>query len=516
MFPQVLKTMSAKPKAMCNVWILLLLPVLGTAAANDLRLVDAVEKGNRETARSLLNEPIDVNAAQADGATALHWAAHWNDLEMAELLIRAGANTNAANDYSVTPLSLACTNGSAAMVDKLLNVGADPNLPLPTGETALMTCAWTGNAEAVKHLLESGADVHARESRSGQTALMWALEQRHSEAARALVDGGADVHARSQSGFTPLLFAAKQGDLESVRILLAAGANTNEGTPVRSVTGRRRAGTVPDGMNPLLMASVSGHEDLALFLLENGADPNAADGTGATALHYALLKGMALVGAVSTRLAVNTHVFRPNMMNLVHALLARGGNPNARLLQDPRLPGNTPRFSLIGATPFLFATATGDVDLMRFLMESGADPMLATTKNATPLMVAAGLGNTEDPTEERKKLALEAAKMLVELGANVNAVGENDWTALHGAAYTGADAMAQFLVEKGAQLDVEDAFGQTPFSIATGQIGAFIVQFQKKPFGPHPSTADLLLQLGADPSAAKVLDSEGAPVIQTR
>jgi ankyrin repeat protein len=407
------------------------------------------------------------------------------------------------------------------MVEKLLNAAANPNAALPTGETPLMTCSWTGNAGAVKLLLARGADVHAKETRRGQTALMWALEQKHLEAARVLVEHGADVRARSKSGFTPLLFAAKQGDMESVRVLLAAGANVNEGTPIQNrPTGRRAAPlpddadpNVPDGVTPLLMASASGHEELSLFLLENGANPNAADGTGATALHYATLKGMALIGAVSTQLAVNNYVFRPNMLKLVEALLARGANPNARLLREPRLPGTTPRFSLIGSTPFSFATATGDLRLMRLLVQSGANPLLATNKHTTPLMVAAGLGNFEDPTEEQKKMALEAARMLVELGADVNAVDDYGWTALHGAAYTGADATVQFLVDKGAKLDIKDMFGQTPYSIAAGQIGAFIADFQKKPFGPHPSTMNLLRKLGADPFAAQVLkDSEGAPV----
>ncbi len=483
--------------------------------------MDAVEKGNSEAARSLLQEPIDVNATQADGATALHWAAHWNDLEIADLLIRAGANANAANDYGVTPLSLACTNASAAMTEKLLNAGANPNATLPTGETALMTWAWTGNAVAVKLLLARGADVNAKETRRGQTALMWALEQKHVEAVRVLVEGGADVRAKSRNGFTPLLFAAKQGDSESVRILLAAGANVNEGTPIRNRAPGRRAAPiedetdpdVPDGVTPLLMASASGHEALALFLLEKGADPNAADGTGATALHYAVLKGMALIGAVSTKLAINTYVFRPNMLDLIKALLARGANPNARLVREPRLPGTTPRFSLIGSTPFLFATATGDISLMRLLVDSGANALLPTNKKTTALMVAAGLGNFEDPTEEQKKMALEAARMLVELGADVNAVDEYGWTALHGAAYTGADAIVQFLADKGARLDARDMFGQTPYSIAAGQIGAFILDFQKKPFGPHPSTLTLLRKLGADPFAAQVIkNSEGAAV----
>ena len=505
--------LNSKTNLLFAISIALLLPSFGTAAA-DVRLADAVEDRDLETTHALLSEAIDVNAAQADGATALHWAAHWDDVEIAELLIGAGASVDAANDHGVTPLSLACTNASATMAGMLLRAGANANSILPSGETALMTCSWTGNPEAVRLLLEHGADLAAREIRQGQTALMWALEQSHTAAARVLVEHGADVNAHSESGFTPLLFAAKHGDLDSVRMLLENGADVNAGTPVREVTGRRRVAEVaPDGINPLLMAAASGHEHLALFLLENGADPNAHDGTGATAMHYSLLKGMALVGAVSTKLAVNRYVFRPNMVDLIRALVRRGADPDAQLLRDPRLPGNTPRFSLVGATPFFFATASGDLDLMRFLLESGADPLLATTGNTTPLMIAAGLGNTEDPTEERKAMALEAAKLLVELGADVNAVGENQWTSLHGAAYTGADAMTQFLVEKGARLDVQDAFAQTPYSIAAGQIGAGIVEFQKKPFGPHASTAQILLELGADPYAAQIVENaEGAPV----
>jgi ankyrin repeat protein len=456
-----------------------------------------------------------------DGATPLHWAAHWNDLEAAERLIRTGVDINAANEYGITPLSLACTNGSALMVEKLLTAGANPNATLPTGETALMTCSWTGNAEAVKLLLGRGADPNAKEIRRGQTALMWALDQKHLEAARVLMEHGVDVNARSKNGFTPLLFAAKQGDLEAVRMLLKAGAKVNDGTPLRNRPAGRRAAPspddgdpdVPDGITPLLIATVSGHEDVALFLLENGADPNAADGTGATALHYSILNGMAMIGAVSTKLAVNNYVFRPNMVTLIKALLSRDAKPNPRLVREPRLPGTTPRFSLIGSTPFLFATASGDLDLMRLLIRSGADPMLGTNEGTTPLMVASGLGNFEDPTEDQKKMGLEAAKMLVGLGADVNARDAYNWTALHGAAYTGADSIAQFLVEKGAKLNIKDRFGQTPYSIAAGQIGKYILDFQKKPFGPHPSTIALLLKLGADPTVAEILEhSEGAAV----
>lgn len=450
-----------------------------------------------------------------DGATPLHWAAHSDDLATADRLIRDGADVNAANEYGVTPLSLACTNGSAAMVEKLLNAGAKPS------ETALMTCSWTGNPEAIKLLLDNGADANAKESNRGQSALMWAIDQEHLEAARTLIEHGADVNAHSKNGFTPLLFAAKQGDLETVRTLLKAGAKVNDGTPLKNRPAGRRAApaaddsdpTVPDGMTSLLMATVSGHEDVGLLLLENGADPNAADGTGATALHYSILDGMSMIGAVSTKLAVNKYVFRPNMITLIKALLAHGAKPNPRLVREPRLPGTTPRFSLIGSTPFLFAVASGDLDLMRLLIAAGADPMLGTNENTTPLMVAAGLGNFEDPTEDQKKMDLEAARMLVSLGADVNAHDIYNWTALHGAAYIGADAIVQFLVDKGAKLNVKDRFGQTPYSIASGQIGKYILDFQKKPFGPHPSTIALLQKLGADPTYAEVLEhSEGAAV----
>jgi ankyrin repeat protein len=462
------------------------------AASSDLDLVEAVERGDREGVRALLEQQADVNAPQSDGTTALHWAAHRDDLETAELLIGSGADVNAANHYGVTPLSLACTNGNATMVERLLKAGADASAVQQTGETTLMTASNSGNVEVVKLLLAHGADVNGRETRRGQTALMWAVEQEHADVAWALIEAGADVYARSRSGFTPLLFAAQQGDLESVETLLGAGVDVNE--------------TSPRWGSALVAAASRGHQELSLILLGKGADPNAADGNGISVLHYALLKGLAAMSSAAEHLATNAHLYRPNMNELVQALLARGANPNAQLSATGIQGGSGARVSMAGASPLLAASTAADVALVRLLLEHGADPQLATEKGMTPLMGAAGLAHKMDRRSQKEyEDALVVAKLLVEEGANVNTVGENGWTALHGAAYIGANDMLRFLVDSGARLDVIDVFLQTPWSIAEGIIGAGIINFNKKPSGPHPSAAKLLLELGSDPMAVPEL-----------
>ena len=483
--------MSNRVKGLDGPWMILLLFVSlagPVAAGSDLDLVEAVEKGDRAAVRSLLEQQADVNVPQADGATALHWAAHRDDLETAELLIVAGANLNASNDYGVTPLSLASTNGSDAMVAKLLAAGANPNAVHQTGETALMTASRTGNVEVVKLLLAHGAEVNGWETRREQTALMWAVEQKRPQIARALIEHGADVHARSKRGFTPLLFAAQQGDLDSVRVLLASGVDVNE--------------TSSEWGSALVAAAARGHEELSLFLLEEGADPNVADGFGISALHYAVLKGFAVFSSIPAHLGINAHYHRPSMMELAKALLARGANPNVRTGKNLEIQGSigSSRVSMIGSTPLVLASAAADVSLARLLIEGGADVGLATTKNMTPLMAAAGLGHrTDRPTRQEYQSALEVARLLVDEGADVNDVGENGWTALHGAAYIGSDGIVQLLVDSGARIDVIDDFEQTPWSIAEGLIGASLVFFSFKAEGIHPSTARLLLELGADP-----------------
>jgi ankyrin repeat protein len=476
-------------------WIVPLLLVATSASAGaDLRLLEAAKKGDAAAVRSLLAQHADVNARQADGATALAWAANRDDLESADLLIRAGASANVANEYGATPLSLACAKGSIAMVEKLLKAGANPNTALLSGETALMTATETGSLPAVNLLLAHGADANAKEPKEGQTALMWAVAGKHADIAQALIEHGADVHARSRGGFTALLFAAQQGDTTSARTLLAAGADVNEKAPARSDAASKRVGekAVPEVPSPLLLASASAQQEISLFLLDKGADPNAADARGFSALHYAAL--------------------RRNNLELLKALLAHGANPNVRLSRNAPNTGGISEMTVAGSTPLLLAAAAGNTGAIRALASAGADLKIGTKENTTALMVAAGVGLFEDRKEEPQKAATEAVKLLVELGSDVNAAGEHGWTALHGAAYTGANATIQYLVDKGAKMDVMDSFGQTPLSIAEAVVTPGVLNdAYKRGRAFRKSTSELLLKLGATPVAASGVQSvEGA------
>ena len=489
--------MNVKVRGLGSWWMAALLSVASLAAAgSDLGLVEAVQKGNKEMVRSLLQQ-VDVNAAQADGATALVWAAHRDDLETAELLIRAGADVNAANDYGATPLLLACTNRNAAMVEKLLQAGANPNSVQPKGETVLMTCSRTGSLEAVKSLLAHGAKVDAREPWRWQTALMWAIAGRHSDIAGTLIERRANVNALTRGGFTPLMFAAQQGDLESARILLAAGANVNEVTPQWG--------------SALVVASASGQEALAMFLLEQGADPNVADDHGITALHHAVRKGL------SELTGIRYDAFRvtpPNMPELVKALLVKGADPNARIKKRLKMRDDRPPIDMSGATPFFLAAVAIDASLMRFLAANGADPLLPVEEKTTPLIAAArgacpgecsGQGKNQG-NREWEWSALEAMKAAVELGADVNAVDGKGQTAMHVAAFTGADSIVQYLADQGAKVDVLAASGETPWTMASGLSANRSI---RGTYGAHKSTADLLLKLGATARGREGMDARG-------
>ena len=486
--------MNIEVKTLGSWWMAALLSVASLAAAgSDLSLLEAVQKGDQKAVRSLLQQ-VDVNAAQADGATALAWAAHRGDLETAELLIEAGADVNAANDYGATPLSLACARRNTSMVKKLLQAGADPNSVLLKGETVLMTCSRTGSVEAVKSLLAHGADPNVREPWRWQTALMWTIAGKHSQIAGVLVERRADIHARTRGGFTPLMFAAQQGDVESARILVAAGADVNDVTEEYG--------------SALMVAAAGAHEELAMFLLEQGADPNVADDRGITALHHAVQKGLSALTGVRYD---QYRVAPSNLPELVQALLAKGADPNARIKQPLKMREEITIFDMSGATPFFLAAVATDAPVMRLLAASGADPRLAVEENNTPLMAAArGACPGECASQgqylrnpEWERDALEAVKAAVEQGADLNAVNQTGRTAMHIAAFTGADSIVQYLADQGAKVDVPNESGETPWTMASGISANLEIRGS---YGTHQSTADLLLKLGATPRGREGMD----------
>ena len=461
--------------------------VLSLGAASAGPLVEAVKNADRAAVRALLQQGVDVNAAEVDGTTALHWAAYRNDAETADDLLRAGANPKAADRYGVTAMHLACSNGNAAIIQRLLTAGVDPNSALPEGETALMTAARSGSLESVKLLLARGADVNARESWRGQSALMWAAAEGHSAVATALIAAGADVHARSKGApgagrpqvneaaqaaeqvaarpslapagavpprpdaaptavaavprssepaaappaarparaaatilnFTPLLFAIRAGQMGTVRVLLDAGANVND--------------KVSDGTSAIVLAILNAHYELAATLAAKGADPNADD-QGWTALHQLMWTRRPNFGRPPPPPVPTGNM---DSLDLARTLLKHGANPNARQKREPR-DNNRNAMNRIGATPFLLAAKAADVAMMKILLESGADPKLMTVEGITPLLAAAGVGIYkvgESPGSGEE--ALEAVKLLRDLGLDVNAVDENGDTPMHGAAFKG-------------------------------------------------------------------------------
>jgi ankyrin repeat protein len=463
--------------------------IAGSAAGTEVRLADAVKKGDQAVVRSLLQRGVDVNARQADGTTALYWAALNNDVETARLLIRAGADVKTPNRYGVAPLSVACINGSAPMIELLLKAGADANAAMTEGETALMTAARTGVSDALEVLLAHGAEVNARERTRGQTALMWAAGEGHASAIRTLLERGADLNGRSEAGWTPLLFAVRDGQLDATRTLLDAGASANDALPANTGGPRRRpegapgGADSPRGLSALHLAVGSRHYELAAFLLDRGADPNAA-GPGWTALHQ-------LTWIRKTGLGTNgpppSGSGSLDSLELLRKLVARGANLNARVTKKPN--AGTTALNMIGGTPFFLAARTADVEMMRELVSRGADPLLPNEDGTTPLMAAAGAGTQspgEDPGTEPE--ALEAVKLTLALGNDVNVVDKIGNTAMHGAAYKQLPSVVEFLTANGARVDVwnrKNSLGWTPLRIAVGVHRGMNFRF-------HIPTADAL------------------------
>jgi ankyrin repeat protein len=477
----------------CCVVVLLSAVKVGAASTD---LADAVMKRNGEAVRALLQRKADVNAPQVDGTTALHWAVRLDDLETADLLIRAGANVSAVNRAGATPMQLAALNGNAAMVEKLIKAGADSNVPLTQyGDTALMMASRTGKTDAINVLLDGGAKVNTRETWGGTTALMWAVSERHPAAAKMLIDHGADVNARSNfvpaangrgfegrtpvapqpgqaaeefaSGWlTPLMFAAREGDVESARLLVAAGADVNA--------------PASDGKDALGLAIFNGNYELAEFLIDNKARVNKADTQGFTPLFWA-------VDRRNMETAPNfPWMVTADPLPLIKKLLEAGADPNALINNTPRarMRAGSPR--IVFATALMRAAFSGDLALVKLLLAKGADPAVVSKDNETVLEAAAALGFIQGYSKGRSAAErLDVIKLLVDLGADVNAADDYGITPLMAAANMGEVSIIQFLVDRGADLGAYDlgkkndgAFGASveplmPVDYAIG-VGTFV------------------------------------------
>ena len=470
----------------------LLIPPHVTGAALDIPLVEAAKQGDTRAVRALLDkldddDSLDVNTAEADGTTALHWAVRLDSLDVTDLLIAAGADVMAANAFDITPLSLAAVNGNPAMIERLLAAGADPNATIAEGDAVILTAARTGRADAIRTLVAHGADVNVTQG-AGHTPLMWAAAEGHVEAMQALIDAGAVVAARSgvpksplrtglagpaPHGFTPLLFAVRAGHIDAVRLLLDAGADVTD--------------TLPDGMSTVVLAATNAHWELGVWLVDRGADPNAAE-QGWSALHAMTWVRMPNFG-FNPPGPVTTGTM--DSLTFARELVARGADVNAQMTAEPR-NGYRNALNRVGATPLLMAARLADAPYMRVLVELGADPTITNEDGTSVLMVASGVGihsPGEDPGSEAEALA--CVEVALELGGDPNAIDQTGETALHGAAYRGANSIVHLLVEHGANtFDVENEAGWTPLRIAQGI-------FRTATFKEAPHTAALLSELMA-------------------
>ncbi len=470
------------------------------AEPNDSRLVEAARNQDQKAVSTLLTQKVDVNARSSDGSTALLWLAHWNDLDTANLLLGAGADPNTANDFRMTPLSEACTNGNSALVRLLLKSGGNPNTAVATGETPLMTCARSGSADAVRILIEYGAAVNAKEPAQNQTALMWAAAERHPDVVQALIEAHANLTANTKQGFTAIHFAAREGDLESVKAFLAAGVDINALTQTAEGSANRVTGLFGIaksvgalGYTPLLVAVVRGQVELALFLLEHGADPNNM-AAGFTPLHWASSKWESFTAnpVYGFEDPMSGIPDRQAKLRLVKALLAHGANVNTRTTKpQPQFAGGY--LDATGATPVLLAASANDLEMMHILLDAGADPKILTATNASAIMAAGGLNHSigEDTVTEAQ--AMETVKLLLDLGVDPKGettFGEN---ALFGPAYRGWNKLLAQLIDLGVNMNAVSKAGVTPYLAANGngdRLGGVLY---------NKEGAELLVKHGADP-----------------
>ncbi|HLF12198.1 MAG TPA: ankyrin repeat domain-containing protein [Gammaproteobacteria bacterium] len=469
----------------CTAMVLSLAGVLVVHA--EPALVDAAMNGDVKAVRSLLRQTVDVNATQPDGMTALHWAVHRNDAEMASLLLGAGADFRAANRTGARPLYLASVNGSPELIKLLLDAGEDANAVLTTeGETVLMLTAYTGNPAAVAVLLDRGADVNARQFR-GQSAVMWAAAEGHTEVVRLLIARGADLsfsssastkpERRPAGGMTALLFAARQGKIDTARALVEGGADINQ--------------TGADNTSPLLIAIVNGHYELASMLLDHGANPSLAASNGRTPLYAAIdLRNVQWSQGPAPELPQEQH------MAMIKQLLGASADLTAKITGKVNHRGSFDMrwTDLKGGTPFLRAAWNGDIEVMRLLLEHGADPKVATEKNETALLLLAGagwpLGQGYIRSDEEIIAALDL--LVEELGMDVNEATTEGITPLMGAVFKGTNNVVQYLVDHGAKLDAKDGKGRSLLTWAAG-----VAANEGQPPRPQPETEKLIRELMA-------------------
>jgi len=554
-----------------SLGVLALCLLLGAGHTQASEIADAARAGDMDRLEQLIRQKVDVNATEADGSTALHWAVYRDDEDAVKRLIKAGADVRLRTPENVTPLALAAINGNERIINLLLKAGADVNGTLSNGETPLMLAARTGRPAAIETLIRHGADIEARETLRGTTALMWAAANSRPEAVTLLIKKGADVSARSANsalgrkpylsptaksridqvkagidvsgtstelrkkppkagaadtdeaaaqeaefagldrdhgeekkggGLTALVFAAREGDMASAKALIEGGADVNQ--------------TTHYGWSPLLTAVQNRYYKLASYFLEQGADPNIANEGGWTPLYIATDNRNIEGGDYPTR--------KPDMdhLELIKRLLAKGADPNLRMKSstETRTIFTNQWLHEEGATPFLRAAQSGDVVLMKLLLEHGADPHIATEQGVTPLMVASGIGWVEGVTYEwSPEETMEAVKLIISLGADVNAQDHVDKrTALMGAAHKGRNDVVQYLVDHGADMSLHDIGSRDSIHKLAGVTWQAIdyadglVRVGVQSSISHPETAALLRKLMQDkglkvPPEGRTLDS---------
>lgn len=424
-------------------------------------LADAIQSRKNSIVETLLSGDADVNAKQADGMTALHWAVYHGKHDWVTKLIAAGAEVENANRYEVRPLSIACQTGNAKVVSLLLDAGADANTKLPGKETVLHTAARTGDVDSVRLLVSAGAKVNAQDRRS-QTPLMWAAAAGNNAVVAELLKSGAESDKQLNSGFTAFFFAVREGRSAVVETFLANGQDVNQ-----AMQSKKSGGNQPkSGTSPLLLAVENGHLELALKLIEHGADVNDSR-LGYTALHALTWVRKPIRGDGDPPPRISGSV---STLNFAEALLIQGADVDAR---HGKVSAGNLRLNRTDATPLLLAAETGDLALVQLLVRHGANPLAKTAANCTPLLAAAGVGviGDGDETAGTEEEAIATIRYLLDLGADLNAVDDDGKTALHGAAFKSWTKLIDFLIEQGADPDVWNQKmkrGWTPLDIAKG------------------------------------------------